>query len=942
MRFRKIMSVILSAVLITGASSAAMPFNTGVTVSAATYSEYFKNTESSNYAKSDIAVSAEAFELIEGNVSEHKFIADETALYALKINYTTIKENDKNIEFKTLIDGTLPFDEAKLLELDRYYKDEGGVRTDANGNESYAYVKEVYGTYEKVFKDSNGAEYLCFEISAGEHTFALEGVNGNAIVNSIALVAIQEPVTYKEYLKKDGKDYSGEQIVLEAEGKDLSLKDNEKIVGLSDTTSANISPSDYKTNKINYTGGPNWSQPGDTISWKISVKESGYYNIAVNYKQSYTLNTTFYRELRINGEVPFKEAKNITFPYARNWTVMTLGNDDCKYKFYFEAGKEYELSLSVTLGPLSELTERLDATAEGIASLYRDIVMVTGESVDANRDYNLFKLVENWDARLKKSIEELDKISVDMKEITGSNGSSTISTINNLRFVLNEMYTDKYSAHKQVDSLYSYYASLCSLMGELRKMPLDIDRFILAQPDSKITGIKSNVFSSFVFGVNKFIWSFVDDYKVTNTEDREKITIWVNWGRDQTKVLKSLIQSEFSNKHNIDVDIKVTNATLTHAMLSGNGPDLMLHISRSEPVNLAMRDALYDLTNFDGTGEYADLPAYDDILTRFADTASVPYWFERDGHNGLYALPDTQTFFMMFIRDDIFAEMGLSVPKTWEEFNSTAVTLLRNNMLVGMPYTQIVSMEQVNVGAGALTIFPTFMVQHDRSFYTEDNSATDMLDKEVINLFEGWTDYYTKYGFLQTYDFFNRFRVGLMPMAIQGYTNYANLSAAATEISGNWSMYEIPGVMLEDGTIDNRAAGGGTGAGILSTSENKAAAWEFLCWWTSADTQYQYCTEVESILGPAARVATANVEALKKFEWESNNLDALLKQWEKIDEIPEVPGGYSVARIIDQAFWNTVNGGEDVQDMLIKWTKIADGVIERKRDQYGLSKEDEK
>ncbi len=942
MKIRKIMSLILTIALILGATSAAMPFNTGVTVSAAAYSEDSKKIKSSNYAKSDIAVLAEAFELIEGNVSEHKFSVDETALYALKIKYTTLEANTENIELKLLLDGAAPFAEAESIKLNRFYQDDGNVRTDVQGNESYAYVEEACGTYETLLKDISGSQNLYFEISAGEHTFAIEGVNGNVKIEGITLVATQEPVEYKEYIKREGKDYTGEQIVLEAEGEALALKTNDKIVGLSNTTSADVSPSDYKTNKINYTGGPNWSQPGETISWKIAVKESGYYNLAVNYKQSYTLNTTFYRELRINGEVPFKEAKNIAFPYARNWTVMTFGNGDSNYKFYFEAGKEYELSLSVTLGPLSELTEQLDATAENIASLYRDIVMVTGESVDANRDYNLFNLVENWDARLKDSIDALDKIAANMKAVTGSNGSSTISTINNLRFVLNEMYTDKYSAHKQVDSLYSYYASLCSLMGELRKMPLDIDRFVLAQPDSKIKNIKAGAFSALAFSVNKFIWSFNDDYKITGEKDREKITIWVNWGRDQTKVLKSLIQSEFSNQHNIDVDIKVTNATLTHAMLSGNGPDLMLHISRSEPVNLAMRDALYDLTNFDGTGEYADLPAYEDILTRFADTASVPYWFERDGHNGLYALPDTQTFFMMFIRDDIFEEMGLSVPKTWDEFNSTAVTLLRNNMFVGLPYTQIVSMEQVNVGAGALTIFPTFMVQHDRSFYTDDNSATDMLDKEVINLFEGWTDYYTKYGFSQTYDFFNRFRVGLMPMAIQSYTNYANISAAATEISGNWSMYEIPGVMSEDGTIDNRAAGGGTGAGILSTSKNKAAAWEFLCWWTSADVQYQYCAEVESILGPAARVATANVEALKRFEWEGDNLDALLNQWEKIDEIPEVPGGYSVARIIDQAFWNTVNGGEDVQDMLIKWTKIADGIIERKRDQYGLSKEDEK
>lgn len=937
MKFKRFMSFVLAATVFVGAFSMASNSKIFYRAYAASYNEYSKNIKSSDYATTDIVVSNQETLLTEDNTAEYKFTSDSTALYALKIGYTTLEENSEAIKLDVMLDGAVPFAEAQALELYRYYSDDGKVRVDDKDNESYAYVKELYGAYEYTLVDDNNADYLYFEIGDGEHTLSLNGISGSVKINSVTLLAKEKIISYEEYVKKHNTDYSGEQIAFEAEGDKLYLKNNEKIVGLSDVTSANVSPSDHQFDKINYTGGPNWSQPGEEISWKISVQKSGYYQLAVNYKQSYTLNTTFYRELRINGEIPFEEAKHIAFPYARNWTVMSLGDGNSQYKFYFEEGKEYVISLAVTIGPLADLSVQLDNTAEDIASIYRDIIMVTGESVDANRDYNLFNLVDNWDGRLKAAIESLDKISADMQKITGDNGSSTISTINNLRFVLNEMYTNKYSAHKQVDSLYTYYASLCSLMGELTKMPLDIDKFVLAEPNSKIENIKAGFGKSVLFSIKKFIWSFSDEYNTSNSNEREKITIWVNWGRDQTKVLKSLIQSEFSNKHDIDVDIKVTNATLTHAMLSGNGPDLMLHISRSEPVNLAMRDALYDLTNFNGSGEYASLPKYDDILTRFAKTADVPYWFERNGHNGLYALPDTQTFYMMFIRDDIFDEMGLEVPKTWDEFNSTAITLLRNNMMVGLPYTQITAMEQVNVGAGALTIFPTMMLQKNKSFYTEDYTATDMLDKDVINIFEDWTDYYTKYGFSKTYDFFNRFRVGLMPMAIQPYTSYATVSAAANEISGNWSMYEIPGVMLEDGTVDNRAAGGGTGAGILSTSKNKAAAWEFLCWWTSTEVQYQYCAEVESILGPAARVATANVEALKMFEWDGKNLDSLLKQWEKVDEIPEVPGGYSVARIIDQAFWNVVNSGENAQDMLIKWTKIADGIIERKREQYGLS-----
>lgn len=894
-------------------------------------------SQSSDSSGKNIFIDTNKTVLKENDSVIYDFVAEQGGLYELIFGYTTDSSNSESIELQIKIDGQVPCAEASVVELDRYYSDVGGVQYDAQNNEIHATIEEQFGTYEYVLYDDNYADKCLIEISQGNHTIELNGLNGTVEINNIRFESPTKEILYDEYLSSKVSDYEGQQIVFEAEGECLFLKTDNKIVGMSDNTSANVNPSDYKHDKINFTGGQNWSQPGESISWKIKVPKSGYYSLAVNYKQSYSLNTTFYRQLTIDGKIPFAEAKNIIFPYARDWTIINLGDGKNEFKFYFEADKEYELKLTVTIGPLSDLCDKLENTTAEIAAFYRNIIMVTGDTIDSNRDYNLFNLVENWDERLNANINALEEISSEMKEITGSNGSSTISTINNLKYVLVQMRDKKYSAHKQIDSLNSYYASLCSLLGELRSMPLDIDSLVLTQPKSKVTDIHGNFLERIWFSFNKFLYSFVDDYSsVANAGEREKITIWVNWGQDQAKVLKYLSQSDFSVKHNIDVDIKITNATLTHAMLSGNGPDLMLNLSRSEPVNLAMRDALVDITVFDGTGEYKNLPNYEDVLKRFSNTASVPYWFERDGHRGLYALPDTQTFFMMFVREDIFNELGLEVPKSWEEFDNAAVTISRNNMLVGLPYTQVTTMEQVNVGAGALSIFPTLHLQKNQSLYTADYTTTDLLDKETIEVFSGWTNYYTKYGFPMTYDFFNRFRVGLMPMAIQPYTNYATLSAAAPEIDGLWQMYEVPGVLLENGEIDNRVSGGGTGAGILSTSKNKEAAWEFICWWTSAETQYNYCYEVESKLGPSARVATSNVDALKTFEWSGNNLETLLSQWGKVDEIPEVPGGYSVARIIDQAFWNTVNGGEDPQDMLIKWSKIADNIIERKREQYGL------
>ena len=91
---------------------------------------------------------------------------------------------------------------------------------------------------------------------------------------------------------------------------------------------------------------------------------------------------------------------------------------------------------------------------------------------------------------------------------------------------------------------------------------------------------------------------------------------------------------------------------------------------------------------------------------------------------------------------------------------------------------------------------------------------------------------------------------------------------------------------------------------------------------------------VESYLGIAGRNPTATVDAFREMGWDSDSLEKMLEQWEKVVELPEVPGGYYVTRAIDQAYWNIVNSNENPTDMLIKWGEIVNNEIQRKRVQY--------
>ena len=44
-----------------------------------------------------------------------------------------------------------------------------------------------------------------------------------------------------------------------------------------------------------------------------------------------------------------------------------------------------------------------------------------------------------------------------------------------------------------------------------------------------------------------------------------------------------------------------------------------------------------------------------------------PYIYE----GGVYAVPETQNFDMLFYRTDVFAELGLTPPETWEAVSYT-------------------------------------------------------------------------------------------------------------------------------------------------------------------------------------------------------------------------------------------------------------------------------
>ena len=861
-------------------------------------------------------------------MAERKRVALNPASYRIGFEYYPLPGRGGNIELGLLVDGEYPADRAKSLSFPRTWEDAGGPRADANGNEFTAEQREVgmWKTGWASDQSGNSAGGFTFALSSGRHEITVESLSEPFALKSVLIAPPEQPLSYRqaaaEYREKGYADYQGDPIIVE--GEKAAYKSSASLIALSDNSDPGVNPSSPYINKLNYIGSNNWKTPGDTITWRVSVKKSGLYRIGFHYRQRYLLNGNSYRLLRIDGKIPFEEAKAVCFGYGGGWNFQLLENDGGPMLLYLHEG-EHLLSLEVTMGPVSGLVSSLQDTVQGLGEIYRRIVMITGEIPDANRDYNLFRQIPDLRKRLENARKTLDGCAAEFERLSGKSGGTNSSVLRNMSGVIRRMLNYSYQIQQYKSDYYTNYCSVSAWLYEMRNMPLDMDSIVLAAPEGRLDRQGSGLLKKAGFSVQRFLASFVMDYNSISGsgEGEENITLWLNWGRDQAKTLSFMIQSDFTPKHGVGVNIKLVNATLVQAILSGNGPDCSLHMSRGEPVNLAMRGALKDLTGFE---DYAQ------VIKRFMPGSTIPYEY----NGGCYGLPDTQYFNMLFYRTDIFKEIGLDVPKTWDEFLYTSTILQRYNMQVGVPYTQITDMGQINVGIGALNMYPTLMQQFGESLYNGDRTATALTTAGAIRAFTFWTDLYTKYDLPLTFDFYNRFRTGQMPMGIAPYLQYAVLSVAAPEIEGRWDIAPIPGMRKEDGEIDHSEAGGGSACVILKGSKKQEAAWKFLKWWTSAEVQSGYSKQVESVLGIAARVATATADAFTGLSWDSEGLKQLQSQWSKVTEVPEIPGSYYVSRVIDQAFWNTVNNGKTPKDMIVEWSRVADEEIARKREEYPI------
>ena len=874
----------------------------------------------------------DAVKLQEGDSVTVTVDIPEDGVYFMDLEYCPVKYKGQDIETRLKIDGKLPFSDAKSIELMRTFRDKTKILQDGNGNDDIPEMEEVFQWKTVPLKDYVNfvnEDYRLY-LTKGTHTVTLK-VEREAVALTTLTFCPRTPLKSYADLKKeyDAKGYKPAQKkgdmkpVTYIQAETPAFKTDSSLIPLYDRTSPATVPYDPSKIRRNTIGQDAWNTMGQALTYRFMVPADGLYEIGIKYRQCYAVGSFTNRDIYIDGEIPCMEFKSVPFNYENEWQYKVVSDQKGNAcPIYLTAG-EHTITLEVCLGEWSGVMQEVDIINRKLSSLYRHISMVTGASPDPFRDYKLEVEIPGLLDDMKEIADALSKQTAAVDALYSKQGDKKSASAELLRSGAKMLYTcikKPKEIQYRLGALRDSVSSVSTWLNDCKKQPLELDYVTVVMPGEKHPSPKATWFQNFKHFFLSFFASFTEDYNtVSNTDAKDAIKIWVGEGREQMQALKGLINSSFTVETGIPVKLSLTQGGLYEALLAGVGPDLAIGQARITPVNYASRGIAVPLDDFD---------TFDEVKKRFAPNALDCY--KMGGKT--YALPVTQNFWMLFYRKDIFQEMNLEVPTTWDEFIDVTKTLQSNNMTVRLPYSAITLAGVESNGIGMKDMFATFFLQRGGKLYSDDMSETLIGSQAGLDAFKFWTDFYKEIGLEVELDFQSRMRTGETPMGIENINFFNTLSAVASEIRGLWDMAPVPGTRKPDGSIDFTSADSGSACLIFNTKQNKNRenCWKFLDWYTRQDTQYEYGSQIENMLGIASRYYPANLEAFERLPWTQDQLKVMETQRSRCVVIPEVPGAYYFPRSIDSAFRDVQNKNANPREVWLREVKNINKEIDRK------------
>lgn len=830
---------------------------------------------------------------------EYKLTVPESGLYFIGFVYDTPGQSGFDITRGVQINGAYPFDEAQYIQLKREF-----TQTISDDNSKVSKAIEIPGWKTTVLTDfSVHPTPLKWQLNAGENTIRIEARRDPLKLKEIFVQAPAAPPTYEEYAAKlPAPDKSGTWIkVIQAER--FARKSDSSIVINNDKPS------------VTTLGGANFKRSGQYVEWEVDVPKDAMYEIGFKYKHTAS-NVYIPRAITVDGQYPFQELEEVRFAPDSSWqwrgyTVSDRRN--APFLLHLTAGKHI-IRMTVSGESRKPVYEGLLRNLNKLIAIGQEVRQVTGlfdrqnRNLDLNRDWDIIGNIPDITERLQAMINDLNGLVALMQVF--SVGRSTVET--SFRSAIDDLEKFKERPNKipnQLDVLEKISDNLASWTYDLIEMPLELDFLWVAEPGAKLPKVRP----TFADNLGNFFQDFGDSFKSKDKDsggDTQALEVWMNGRpRQYAELLQMMADESFTAQTGIKVQVKLSPDTqkLILSNLDGHPPDVALGVEEKLPIEYGMRGGLVDLGQF---------PDYAEVAKPFNPGALRALHY--DGKD--YALPETQDFSVMIYRTDILGSLGLTPPDTWDDVIKMLPVLQQNG------YNFYISPSD----------YQTFLYQNGADLYSPDGMQSGLSDEKAYKGFREWTDFLTLYQLpIAVPSVFNRFRVGDLPIGVMNSTDYMQIAFAAPELARRWKMLPIPGTKQPDGTVARWSGGPLSAAVMFNKSDKQQQAWQFLKWWTSAETQAQFMTDIEARNGSSTRWNSANMAAYANSPWPKEDVATIMEQWKWYKEAPNVPGGYATERMIGFAF-SSVIGKANPREAFEKAIDDINLELTRKQIEFGL------
>lgn len=870
-------------------------------------------TDTKDYALADSVVDMKLGDVITVTVE-----VPETAQYFLGFDYLSYDDSVLPVGMSLTVDGEYPFYECRNLEFETTWVGQEEKSYDRYDNEIVTVPDKLIQWERKYLSDGSYRRTLPLnvELEAGIHEIQMTILEGNFLLGALVLDAPEEIPAYTGSTAAEG------DAIIELQGEDFSYLNDSAVHAVVEYDTS-LTPYEVTDTVLNTIDSASFATAGQKVTYEFEVEKAGYYNIGMNYRQSDKTDFPVFLNVEVDGKIPNTEFESYAMEYTNKYRTETLSDaEGNKLSVYLEEGT-HTLSFTISIDNIRHIMEGLDEIMSHVNDLSLEITKVAGTNTDKYRDLKLSRYIPNIEEQLYGYANELYALQDSVKCYVDEKDSVAIlSTMSiaaeQLISLAEEPDEIPYRVGELCTSASSVNRQLSNTVDKLIANDLAIDRIWVYQ-DGATLPKKPGLFTNIAMTVKRFVASFTDQAYSTSNTNPEHLQVWVNRSSQYVQIMQKMIDEYFTPETGIEVDISIMpdQYKLVLANSSGNAPDVATGINYTVPYELAIRGALADMTQFEDFQEVA--APYEE---GFFLTGTI--------NDGVYAMPETMNFWVLFYRSDILQKLGLEVPNTMQD----VIDMLPELQMRGLNYYQPVSGMLLMRNFHGTT---PLIHQYGGSLYFDTaQEGTAFGEAEAIDGFTYLTDLFTIYNMPINIDnFYQHFRNGDMPLGVADYATYNLMTNAAPELKNSWEIALVPGVEQADGTIDRTTCGCAESSVIFkSDAEREAKAWEFIKWWSSTEVQAEFGQTLQITYGSEYMWTTANMEAFMQLPWDTQDKLVIAEQMSYVVDVARVPGTYLLEREISNAFNDIVVNKMTAQTRIDKAVKTINREVDRKLEEF--------